>query len=194
MKTSPISLRMSWEVEPSFRCPHRADIPSPLFMRATGRKILSEEIRRDTRCRLTSGRHPPMLPSTSAQTLLLQQTSDPFARTPDPLSWQFGIQTGTAIDLPIGLLSCLNAVCKQAIFLLMLTDGTVSPGVVPAHRHLKRLAEQSDRIVLSISFHDLIPHYWPCEKILTVFFRISRCWRVRSSSRLSRRFSSSKAL
>src|SRR5712692_319572 len=41
----------------------------------------------------------------------------------------------------------------------------------------------TDRILLAIVFHHLVPHSWPCEKILTVFFRISRSWRVLSSSR-----------
>jgi transposase len=62
-------------------------------------------------------------------------------------------------------------------------------------RELERTRQERDILkkTVSIFFHHLVPHSWPCEKILTVFFSISRSCRVRSSSRLRRRFSSSRA-
>src|SRR5213080_769340 len=98
------------------------------------------------------------------------------------------------IDLPTGMVDLLNMLCELAIFLAMLTHWTLLPGVVATQRDTQCATEHADRILLSILLNDLVPHNWPCEKMDTVFFRISRSCRVLSSSRLSRRFSSSNAV
>jgi hypothetical protein len=98
------------------------------------------------------------------------------------------------IHLPTCVIDCLNALCELVILPLMLTQRAVLPRIVATQRHPKRLTEHPNGIVLSIVFHGLVPHSWPCEKMDTVFFSISRSCRVLSSSRLRRRFSSSNAV
>src|SRR6266699_5144072 len=135
-----------------------------------------------------------MTTTTSRKSLLSHETCHPFARGGNPLRLQSSMNTWTPIHLSTRVIDCLNVFCKLVVFPLMLTHRTFHPRIVAAQRDTKRFTEHTDRIVLSILFHDLVPHSWPCEKILTVFFRISRSWRVLSSSRLRRRFSSSKAV
>jgi hypothetical protein len=50
----------------------------------------------------------------------------------------------------------MNAIDKQGIFLLMLTHWTLAPLVISAHRHLQRLAEYPDGILLPMFFNELI--------------------------------------
>lgn len=73
---------------------------------------------------------------------------------------------------------------------LLLTHRAVLPGILSADRHFERLAEQADRILLSILFDELVPHSWFCEKMASAFFKMSRSFCVLSKSRLSRRNSS----
>src|SRR5207247_9335929 len=51
----------------------------------------------------------------------------------------------------------------------MLAHGPLSPRVIAAQRDPERSTQHTHGIVLAIVFHDLVPHSWPCEKILTIF-------------------------
>jgi hypothetical protein len=80
------------------------------------------------------------------------------------------MNTWTPIHLPIGVVSVLNAGGSLAIFSLVLTHRAVLPGILSADRHFERLAEQADRILLSLLFDELVPHSWFCEKMASAFF------------------------
>src|SRR5215467_7160214 len=104
------------------------------------------------------------------------------------------MQSRTAVDLPIGSVGGLNLFSELAVRSHVLTHRTFAPIRVPTHRDLQGFAEHTHRIFLPMFFDELVPHSWPCVKIATGFFSISRSCRVRSSSRLRRRFSSSNAV
>src|SRR5438046_1021772 len=61
-------------------------------------------------------------------------------------------------------------------------------------RNTKYLAHHHDGKLLLVLFDKLIVHLLSREKMLTTFFNISRSCCTRSSSRLRRRFSSSKGV
>jgi hypothetical protein len=159
-----------------------------------GRQLLSQQIGGDSCARLTFRRGCPMPPTASRQALFSHQRRSSLARTRDPLLPQFCMNARASVHLPTGVVDGMNVLCQLLVFPLMLTDGTLLPGIRATQGHSKRLTQYANWILLALLFHHLIPHSWPCEKIVTVFFSLSRAFRVRSSSRLRRRFSSSKAV
>jgi hypothetical protein len=110
--------------------------PSPIRSPAV-RQI--QQIRGHACSGLTFRRGRPMMPMASRQSLLSHQTSHPFAGASDTLGPQFGMNAGTAIDLPTGLIRFLKRRGKLAVFSLMLTHWTFHPGIVAAQRHPKRV-------------------------------------------------------
>jgi hypothetical protein len=76
----------------------------------------------------------------------------------------------TPIHLPTRLLDVRDLLAEHLIGSAMLARWSLSPRVIATERHPERLIEDADRILLPILFHDLVPHSWPCEKLLTVFF------------------------
>jgi hypothetical protein len=131
---------------------------------------------------------------TREPSLLSHQTRSSLAGAGDALIPPLGRNAWTAIHLPPRVGDFLNVLCQLLVFPLMFTERTLLPGRVAAQRHPKCLTKDTDGILMAIVFHSLVPHSWPCEKILTGLFSRSRSCRVLSSSRLRRRFSSSKAV
>jgi len=139
-------------------------------------------------------RDGPMMSATCSKSLLAHEACHPFARDADGLIAHFSMNTWTARHLSTGMRDSVNVLSELLILSLMVTQRTLLPGIVAAQGDSQRLTQHTDGILLSLRFHDLVPHSWPCEKILTVFLSMSRSCRVRSSSRLRRRFSSSNAV
>jgi hypothetical protein len=178
----------------SWVCPDRGDISSPLLIRTRCCEIPIQAVRSHTGGWVAWGGDSPMTRPARNEFQLSHQTSRPLACAPDPLGLQFGVDARTALHLSVSLVHRLNAVGKLAIFSLMLTHRTPSPGVIPTDRHVKCLAEQAHRRLLPVVFDESKPYGWLREKMATAFFTISRSCRVLSNSRLSWRSSSSCAV
>jgi len=80
------------------------------------------------------------------------------------------MHAGTPVHLPARGVNFLDLIAKHLIGSAMLAYGPLSPCVIATQRHPKRLTQDTNRIVLALLFHDLLPPSWPREKILTVFF------------------------
>jgi hypothetical protein len=114
-----------------------------------------------------------MTRSARSQLQLAHETGHPLACTFDPLGLQLGIYPWAAVHPSIAVISGLNVFGELTIFSLVLTHRTLPPGVVSAHRHVERLAEQADWIHLSMVFDELKPHGWLREKMATASDKIS---------------------
>lgn len=182
------------QIEPSLVCPPGWNVTRPFLIRTARRKILMQQLGCHSCPRLTFGGGRPMMPTASRQSPFSHEARPPLAGARDALSPQLRRNAWTPIHLSAGVGGFLNVLCEVVVLPLMHTHRTFLPGLGAAQRHPKRFTQDTDRIVLALVFHHLIPHSWPGEKILTVFFRRSRSCRVLSSSRFRRRFSSSNAV
>src|SRR6266567_4124662 len=89
---------------------------------------------------------------------------------------------------------CYLCLTHQASHSFALTGRALAPGIQATFRDSENLAHDHDSKFALVLFDKLIFHLDSREKMLRTFFSISRsCW-TRSSSRLSRRFSSSSAV
>src|SRR5581483_1004066 len=94
--------------EPSFIRPDGGDIAGPLLVGPPRHKIALEQIGSDACFWIAVGRSCAMASTASAEPQLSHQASYALARAADPLLAQLDVQTRTAVELSIGVISGLN--------------------------------------------------------------------------------------
>src|SRR5689334_21982338 len=110
------------------------------------------------------------------------------------LAFEFASDPWAAISLTAQGVSAPDEGQKLAIGLLALAGLALQPRIIAAARDCKESAEPSERKFHRLSFHLGIPFCdGSSESMPRDFFRISRCWVTRSSSRRKRWFSSSSS-
>src|SRR5262249_46744088 len=127
----------------------------------------------------------------SRQAQLLHQADHPFARAVNAPPFKHSMNAWASIDLPVIQKNLLNFGCKPGIFSAMLGNLSVLPRIIAALGDLKGLAEQCDRVFVSVLCNELEFQIWLREKMPIAFFKISRSCRRRSFSRFNWRISSS---
>jgi hypothetical protein len=130
----------------------------------------------------------------SAQVGLSHQTRHTVLSTHDPLCPQLGMNAWTAIDLPSQLIGLANVLGQSLILPLAMTGFAFAPGVIATFRNSQHTTHRFHGILLLMVLNKPIPPLYVLENTMKAFFKISRCWRVTSSSRLRRRSSSSWAV
>lgn len=140
-----------------------------------------------------AGEHPTMF-APGCYLCLTHQASHSFAGEASALIAQFPVDARTPISTLVLFKHLPNLLSEESIFSFALTGRALAPSIQATFRDSENVAHDHDRKFLLVLFDTLLFHLDSREKMLRTFFSIPRsCW-TRSSSRLSRRFSSSSAV
>src|SRR5215470_10318481 len=101
-------IKHNGQVEPALIRPDGGDIAGPLLVGSRRHKIAIEQIGSDSCCWIAVGSPCAMASTASAKSQLSHQARYALARAADPLLAQLDVQTRTAIELSMGVISGLN--------------------------------------------------------------------------------------
>ena len=101
----------------------------------------------------------------------------------NPLCFQDRVNAWASINPTILLKKLLDLGGEAGIFSAVLARLTVQPGVIATLGNLKRLAEDTDGILLAVLRNERKGQSWLREKMPRAFFSMSRSCRSNSFSR-----------
>src|SRR5882672_1563680 len=161
------------QVQPTLGRRDVRDVSRPHLIRALGRKVLLQSVRRHRQrvLRIGGRLEPPLVPATQI-VLPHQPLHSPFAhRDAEPL--ELLVDPRRAIG-GLGLLMDLADPLEQlAVAQPFLRPVAALPGRESTVTHLQRRAQHLQRIRLAMSFDKRVPHSDSLAKYAAAFFRIS---------------------
>src|SRR5206468_4833606 len=179
------------QIDPALYCGHIGNVRDPYPIRLRGRCGGFKVVGRDGLVVIAvGGAWPKSRLLQGGNTFLAHEASDPVAAAGVMFFAQLARHARAAIGLATLPMDLFDA-DEQLLIVALAPAGFASePGVIPAARHPQKGTELLDwkfhchSFYLGISFCS-----GPSESMPRDFFRMSRCWPTRSSSRLSRSIS-----
>ena len=174
------------------------DVRDPEPIGCVGGEVALDQIRCRSGTRIPYRRPCPLAPTDAPQAGTAHQSGDPLAAHSVALSDEFGMDAGGAVGPARGAVDVTDAIEHCSVALGAGRRRPALPRVVPAGGDPQQPAHRGDRIEGPVGSHELEDPdgIEPVSRAnqAAAFASISRSWRSRRFSRLSRRSSSRSAL
>src|SRR5215210_6800843 len=182
-----IQIQNDRQIQPAFCRVDVGKIADPFCVDRGGRKILVQAVGGWDHPRLTLRGH--RIPSVSlgwTNTFSAHQARYPVSSTSFPLAYQTRPDAGTAVGLATKLVFHSDLLDQHSVLQFARTRLFCLPGIITAACHSQQLAHAFDTERLSMVPNVLVSHSLFREKMLIVFFNISRSSSTSAKRRCSR--------